>query len=640
MAKKDDILEEAMEAFEQCEEAESENREQAMGDLKFARMGDQWPEDVKRERERQRRPCLTINRMPTFIRQVVNDSRQNKPSIRVHPVDSFADVGTAKVLDGLIRNIEVSSNADAAYDTAIDFAVSMGFGYFRVDVDFAQDDTFEMDLKIDRISNPFSVYRDPRSTAVDSSDWNVAFITELLPKDDFERQYPDAEVADFKADSKDMRDSVWFADDSVRVAEYWTRDEVEKEIILLTNGEVVDADVYEKQRDYYEINGITVNTTRPSKSHQVKQRLMTGGDILSEKEWAGKYIPIIPVYGEEVVVGEKRYFHSLIHFARDSQQMYNFWRTATAELVALSPKAPWVGPSGAFNTDADKWATANTATHSHIEYDGAVPPQRQPFAGVPAGALQEALNSSDDMKSVMGMFDASIGQRSNEVSGVAINSRKRESDVSTFHYIDNMSRAIRHAGRILVNLIPHVYNDARIIRVLGEDQEAQTVPVNQPIEMPNEEPRVFDLTTGRYDVTVKAGPSFTTQREEAATQMIELLRAFPQAAPFIGDIVAKNLDWPGADEIAERLQKLLPENVQQPDAQLMQMQQQLQQAAAQIESMIKDRQLVEQKNVIDASKVEVDKYKAETDRMEAVMKAEENQLQSPAMPEFQPHSII
>ena len=230
------------------------------------------------------------------------------------------------MLDGLIRNIEASSNADAAYDTAIDFAVSCGIGYFRVDVDYAEDDSFDLDLRINRISNPFSVYRDPRSTAVDSSDWNLAFVTEMLPKDDFEKLYPDVDTGDRDANAKDTEADTWLSSDSVRVAEYWTRDEVEKEICLMSNGEVLDADVYEKQREYYEVNGIFPETHRTTKSHRVIQRLLGGSDVLSTKEWAGRYIPIIPVYGEEVVVGEKRHFMSLIHFARDSQVMYNYWQ--------------------------------------------------------------------------------------------------------------------------------------------------------------------------------------------------------------------------------------------------------------------------------------------------------------------------
>jgi len=647
--KPEDKLQDIREAFKLCEEAEADNRHQARDDLEFARQGVQWPEEVKRQRERDRRPCLTVNRMPTFIRQIVNDARMNKPAIKVHPVDSNADVETAKVLNGLIRQIETSSSADAAYATAIDNAVSMGFGYFRVDIDFARDDTFERDIKIDRIMNPFSVYRDPRSTAVDSSDWNMCFVTELLTHDEFEQNYPDAEKTDFNSPSHSgWRDDLWYGEDTVRVAEYWSREEVDKEIVLMSDGQILDVDVFEGQREVMEVQGIMPVQSRMTKTMKVKQCVVTGSEILSEIEWAGKYIPIVPCYGEEVVVGEERHFHSLIHFAKDSQQMYNFWRTAAAELVALAPKAPWIGPVGAFSTDQDKWATANSTNHAFIEFDGGQAPIRQPFAGVPAGAIQEALNSSDDMKSVIGMFDASLGNMGKEVSGKAISARQKEGDIGTYHFIDNLSRAIRHTGRIIVDLIPSVYTEARVLRVLGEDNEASSVPVNQPVQGEGEaEPRIYDLTTGKYDVVVKLGPSFTTQRQEAADQMMLLVQQFPQAAPIIGDLIAKNLDWPGAEEMAERLQKMLPSALQNMDPEKEQMKAQLTEATAIIQQLQADRSIYEQKNQIDANelalkaeKIVVDKYRAETDRMEGIAKAQKEQSTAPLMEEFQPHNLI
>ena len=642
----EDKLKDIREAFKICEEAEAANRHQAMDDLEFGRQGIQWPEEVKRQRERDRRPCLPGNRMPTFIRQIVNDARMNKPAIKCHPVDSNADVETAKVLNGLIRQIEISSNADSAYATAIDNAVSMGFGYFRVDIDFAHNDTFERDIKINRIMNPFSVYRDPRSTAVDSSDWNMCFVTELLTHDEFEANYPDAEKTDFESQSFEQRDNLWYTDETIRVAEYWSREEIDKEILLLNDGTVVDKNVFDERSDVLTMSGIQPVNSRMTKSSRIKQCFVTGSEILSEIEWSGHFIPIVPVYGEEVVVGENRNFHSLIHFAKDSQQMYNFWRTAAAELVALAPKAPWIGPIGAFNTDQAKWATANSTNHAFLEYDGGQAPQRQPFAGVPAGAIQEALNSSDDIKSVIGMTSASNMQ--GEISAKALAARQREGDVATYHFVDNLSRAIRHAGKIIVDLIPYVYNEARVMRVLGEDNTAKTVAINQPVQM-NEgvEPRIFDLTTGKYDVVVKLGPSFNTQRQEAADQMMLLVQQFPQAAPIIGDLIAKNLDWPGAEEMAERLQKLLPSQIKGVDPETQKLKAQLTEATAIIQQLQADRTIYEQKNQIEAGelalkaeKIVVDKYRAETDRMEGIAKAQKDNVTAPLMEDFQPNSII
>ena len=626
-----DIIEEAKEAFKQAEEAESHNRETALDDICFARLSEQWPTDIQRDREQESRPCLTINRMPAFIRQVVNDGRLNKPSIKVHPVDDNADVQTAEVLNGLIRNIEVQSKADVAYDTSLESAVTGGFGYFRINVDYASDDSFDQDIKIERIANPFTVYGDPSSTEADSADWNKAFVTEMLTDDEFESQWKDAEKVDWEAEYNDRKDELWFQDKSVRVAEYWTREEVTKKLLKLSDGQVMYEDEYTKNKDLFDALGLTVEADRPTASHNVKQTILTAAEVLEENEWPGRFIPIVPVYGDEINVEGKRYFRSLIHDAKDPQRMFNYWRTASTELVALSPKAPWIGATGAFDTDP-RWDTANTKSHSTLEYDpqsDAPPPHRQPFDGPPAGALQEALNASDDMKSVMGIYDASLGARSNETSGKAIMARQREGDISTFHFQDNMSRAIRHAGLILVDLIPKVYNTPRMIRILGEDETAETVPVNQPFEQetdPQGQPvpdtgRIFDLTTGKYDVTVKSGPSFTSRREEAATQMMELLRVFPQAAPIIGDIFAKNLDWPGADEIAERLKALVPNGQgEEENPQIQQMTQHIQALMAELQAVKEDNANEFKKLWLDFQELQVKGYEAETKRMEAEVK--------------------
>lgn len=338
--------------------------------------------------------------------------------------------------------------------------------------------------------------------------------------------------------------------------------------------------------------------------------------------------------------------------------MFNYWRTASTELVALAPKAPYLGPKGAFNTDANKWATANNVSYPYIEYDGAVMPQRQPFAGPPAGALQEALNASDDMKSTMGIYDAALGARSNETSGRAILQRQRESDTATFNYIDNLSRAIRHAGRVMVDLIPKVYNAPRIIRVIHEDGSNESVPINQPFtpdqakspqaqayeagktqETVDGLTRIYDVTTGKYDVTCEAGPSFSTKREEAAAQMIELGRMFPPMMQVAGDLLVKNLDWPGADDIADRLKAMLPPQLQGQSPQVMQMRQQMQQmdqmakqAVGQLNQQIAQlqQQLQQEKSHdaqamlqadIDRKKLEIDEYNAVTNRMKVTAPA-------------------
>jgi hypothetical protein len=475
----------------------------------------------------------------------------------------------------------------------------------------------------------------------------------------------------------------------VQVAEYWIRDEIERQICRLSNGAVIDkealaervADTDLAYGEFLASEGVTITHERIARSWAVRQVIMTGAEVVAEHKWPGRFIPIIPVYGDEVYSEARRYFRSLIRDAKDPQRMFNYWRTTATELVALAPRSPFIGPEGAFKGHEDKWATANSRNHPYLEYKlvaGGVPPQRQPLdTGPAAGALAEALNAADDIKSIIGLYDASLGARSNETSGRAILARQREGDISTFHFIDNLSRAIRHAGRVLIDLIPAVYNRERIIRVIGEDGAQELVPLMTPVPVgglggigvgfsglgiggsPTQSPipnpehpmptsvmtRVYDLAKGKYDLTVDTGPSFTTRREEAAAQITELIRAFPQAAPVLGDLLAKNLDWPGAEEIAERLKALLPPQIggapglnpgvppevqrilDEGKALIGKLQEENGRFVRELEAAKADRtveaarvQIDGQKLEVERQKLSVEQYEAETRRMEALAK--------------------
>lgn len=639
----DAILREARAAFTRASDYELQNRKEAREDIEFARLSKQWDDTVKKDRELLGRPCLTINKLSPVIRQVVNDARQNRPSIKVLPKDDKADIETAEVISGLIRNIEQTSNADVAYDTAIDAAVSGGFGYWRIDLDYSYggslDDyknagveLFEQDICIKRIANQFSVYGDPDSTAADSSDWARAFVIEMLPHDRFKSKYPKAAMTDFSSNAWSVAGASWKNDTEVMVAEYWKREEVSKLVVAVqTDADltIIEWSEFEKLKAANpEIEAVT--QPRAIKCYKVTQYLMTGVEVLETNEWPGTLIPIVPVYGDEVNFEGNRHFRSLIRDAKDANRMFNYWRTKTTEAVALAPLTPFIGRKGAFDTDASKWATANTQNHAYIEYDGVEAPARQPYAGVPAGALQEALNASDDIKAITGIFDASLGNRSNETSGRAIRERKIEGDVSTFHFIDNLTRAIRHTGKIIIDLIPKVYSTERVVRVLGEDKTPETVKINgDPQEMQDEgqeqstNVRIHDLRLGSYDLAVTAGPSFTTRREEAAEQMIELIRSYPDAAPIIGDLLAKNLDWPGADEIAKRLEKMLPPGVRDDETGELppEVKTQMQQMGEAIQQLGQRLQEAESSKDIDSRKASVEEYKAETERMTALAPA-------------------
>lgn len=597
--KDDDVLHEALEAFERCQSAEADNRNCARELIRFVNLSEQWPDSVRRARERDGRPCLTVNKVKKMVRQVTNTARQNKPSIKVKPVDYRSDNATADVLGGIIRNIEHISNAEAAYDTAIEQAATGGVGYLRVVIDHAHNDSFDLDVKIKRVADPFSVYGDPDSLSEDSGDWNVAFITEWLSEDEFERKYKGKDKIDWKSGSYSSLPSGWRDDDRVLVAEYWTREVDDKTILQLTNGQAVDADVYNEFAAQFLAQGLTPVKQRTVQAHVVRQRIMSGVEVLDDNVFPGAYIPIIPVYGNDYIIDGKRYLRGLAHDSMDSQRMYNYWRTVSTEMVALAPKAPWLARAGSL-IDIDKWERSGTENYSVLEYRGDAPPQRQPFDPSPMGALNEATSADNDIYDSAGMT-AEQPQRQQGDSGAAIWAKKANTDTNTYHFIDNLVRAIRHMGRVIVGIIPHVYSQQRIMRVLGEDGTQQAVEVNNGI---------YDIATGKYDVVVTSGASYASRREEAAYQMSELLRTYPEAAPIVAPLLAKNLDWPEADKIRQRFEameqaKQVPPPPPQPTP--------AEQMIAQIEAA-----KVQQKQAYDQRKLDIDAYKAETDRAQAM----------------------
>lgn len=630
----DAILEEARELFAVCQERDRENRAAFKEDVEFARLEIQWDPQLVKKREKEGRPCLTTNKLGAFIRQVVNDARQNKPGIVTHPVDGDADPETAEVMNGLIRNIEQSSNADVAYDTSLDDAVSGGFGYFRINTQYSCEDTFDQDLVIEPIYNALSVYGDPYSTAADSSDWNGAFIIDTLSKKAFEKEYG---VKDDPIDwtAYDSIGAPWIEGDEVMIAEYWKREQIKKQIVLLSDGQILDP--AEMKRQPFMYVGLTVvGEPRDVMSYKVTQYILTGTKVLKTVEWAGKYIPIVPVYGDVINLAGKRYTRSLIRSAKDAQRRYNYHQSTVTELLALAPKAPWVGRKGFADKD-ENWQTANSESHAYLEYDGSEAPQRTQFSPPPVGELQAALSASDDMKSIIGLYDASLGARSNETSGKAINARQREGDVSTFHYIDNLSRAIRHAGRILIDLIPKVYSAERVVRVLGPDGKSEMKPVNQPtVEkvkgedgQMQEVQRIYDLRAGKYDLTVKAGPSFTSQREEFVAMVTELIRAFPPAAPILGDMLVKNMDIPDADKIGKRLELLLPPEAREdgPDPAVQQIKQQaqeiIQQGAQALQQLQEENQQLKAQAADKTMEMQVKAEELDIKRQELGLKEQE-----------------
>lgn len=564
----EEILKIARKRFDLAVEACTDNRREQLDDMKF-RAGDQWPADVRQARDLDRRPCLTINRIPQFVRQVTNDQRQNRPSIKVNPVDDNADIDTAKILQGLIRHIENNSNADVAYDTAFEGTVQKGEGYFRIITDFCDPMSFDQEILIKRIRESASVYLDPTYQEPDASDANWGFVFDDLSDDDYKAQYGDSEMVSM-ADWASLGDQTpgWVSKNTCRVAEYFYKTFKDVTIVLIGdqqgNKKVLDkADLPEKLPDGLQILGER-KTTLPA----IKWCKINAVEILEKTDWLGQWIPIIPVLGDELVFDGKRILEGIIRHAKDPQRMYNYWASSETETIALAPRAPFIGVEGQFEGHEAQWKTANTKNHAYLEYrpksiggQPAGPPTRNVYEPPVQAITQARMQSSEDLKATTGIYDASLGNRSNENSGVAIQRRNAQAQTNNFHYIDNLSRALRHAGRIIVDLIPKVYDTARTVRILGEDGEAEMVKINQVFEEQGQN-KLYDLNKGKYDVTVATGPSYATKRQESVASMLDLTKSYPQMAQFAGDLMVRNMDWPGSQEIADRLKAMLPPQIQ------------------------------------------------------------------------------
>ena len=553
----DAILEEARKRLKLSIDAEKDNRDAALEDLEFL-AGDQWPEAARKARKD--RPCLTINRMPSFVRQVVNEQRKTRPAIDVIPADSRAAKATADVIQGLVRHIERTSRSQIAYDNAFEYAVSCGFGHFRVTTRYCDDEGMDQEIAIERIENPFTVYRDPLSKEPDHSDDRYTFVTEMVDCETFEDKYGFKPTMFADVSTGDKAPD-WFNDKDVRVAEYWRVTTEEYEVHVLRSGERIHGKLTKDQRKQLELLDPIVKS-RKAEKRKVEQYLLTYDKVIRVSEWAGKYIPILTVVGGELNVNGDRKLTSLVRDAKEPARIYNYWTSAETEVVALQPKAPWIGPEGSFEGHENEWARANTENLAYLEYvpiPGGQPPSRQFFPGVPQGIREGRMAAAEDIKAVTGLYDASLGARSNETSGVAIRARQREGDTATYHYIDNMSRAIEQCGRVVIDLIPKVYDTPRSIRILGPDNEEQVVAINQVfIDPQTNQEYMHDLKLGKYDVAVKVGPSFESKRQEMTEAMIELSSKNPQLMQIAGDLVVKNMDWPGAEKIAERIEKMLP----------------------------------------------------------------------------------
>ncbi len=643
------IVSEAQAFYRMGMSASSEWRQEAITDLEFL-AGEQWDPSIKGQRDAQGRPALTVNRLPQFVRQITNEQRQSKPAVTVNPVDSGSDVRTAEVLQGIIRNIEYTSNADAAYAAGGQSAAITGLGYWDVCAEYEDERSFEQRLSIKRISNPMSVVFDPGAKEIAGDDARKVIISTDTSEGEFKSRHPGVEMpksSGWKGEGDTA--ASWVAKDGVRIHEYrYIKEEPDTLIDDPEGGEPVlasemaavaaamaqeqtGAPLPQEEADSLEQRIVakakaTGIATRPTTRRKACWAKIAGDTVIEKGELAGRYLQLVRVVGTELEIDGETIYEGVIRHARDTQRMLNYFVSAEAEAIALTPKAPWLIAEGQIGDFEAVWATANSQTHSHLPYKPIalgghpVPPPMRVMSEANVSSITNArMQAADDLKAVTGIYDGQLGARSNETSGRAILARQSQGQTANFHFQDNLALAIRYTGRIEVDLIPKIYTGPRTLRILGEDGKQEMVPVNgQPGELPGKlaaEPGDINLNAGRYDVAVSMGPSYHSRRQEASAQMVELIKVNPVVANVAGDLLVENLDLPNGKAIAERIRKTLPPEIRPPDekqppaamlaqkvSQLEQMNQQmmgrLNEMSANAESKVLELQSSERKDLI------------------------------------------
>jgi hypothetical protein len=607
MLSQKDLLSELKDHFEQVQIAEMDNRMLALEDLRFTfEPGAQWEQSVVQQRNMPngKRPMYSYNRVLPIVNQLIGDQRQNRPSVKFRAADNKDDPEMSEIWGGMYRADFQRSDGDTAIDNAFMYAVSGGFGAFRLTTEYNSDDGFEQDVVFKPIWNPFTVYFDPGAMEITREDAQWAVVTTRLTKQAFEKQYPKAEISSLN--DPQFGDRGWFNQAEVRIAEYYRKSRKRKQLALLSDGRTIELtkEVAQMAPELAQL-GIQIVRTRFVDALQIEWYKCSGAEFLAEPityDW--KYIPIVPVYGRRVNIEGKERYAGVVREAKDPQRTYNYLRTTAVETAAMTPRAPYLVTPKMVEGYEAQWADSHAKLRPYLKYnvDPTAPgnkPFREPPPDIPAALLQLAQADAGDIHSTTGIFEANLGAPSNEKSGRAIMARQREGDVGSYFFIDNLSKALKYAGKVYLDIAQTVYDTQRVMRVIGDDNKEDLQEINLQVpdlSSPSGWKVLRDTTRGKYDIVVDIGPSYTTQRQEAADRLLQLTQRIPAIAQLAPDLIVDGLDIPNSEEIARRLRMpLIQQGVVEPNEDEQKaMQQRMAQMAPQMQQQQQEQALMKE----------------------------------------------
>ena len=602
MAKKDDdIIAEALDRFDTAADSWSDIYDLSIKDVEFVDDPEgQWEDAARKSREN--RPCLTFDKLSSSVDRVVGGQLSNMPSIKIRAAEE-GDEDVAEVYQGLIRQID--QRGVQAFKTAFKFAVKSGWGCLLVDHDYVDDTSLDQDIIVREIKNPFSVLLDPIVQAQHVTEARYGFLFEDMERAEFERLYPKAESEAGESDFTSTGNfESWVTEESVRVADYYRIVLEERTLIQLSDGRVLHMDEIENVRDELNMQGITLGKTRKVQARKLERYKITGLEVLEEVECVGRYIPIIPMLGKTSNINGRYISRGLVRKAKDAQRLYNYSRSVSVEVTALTPKQPYFVTPAMVKGHEAKWKKMMVSNDPVLMFNfdnGQKPFREAPAQGSPA-LMQDAQIAADDIKATTGIYDANMGAQGNEISGVAIKGRQVQGEMANFEFQDQLVDSMELSGRVMIDMIPHIYDTERTIRILGEDEREEAIAVNKTLmdAQTGEYVKTMDLTTGTYDIKVASGPSFTTRKQETAEQLSQIIAQNPAMSEIVGDVLFKNLDLVGGDEVIQRLRSAGVKGgiIEPNDEEAMEMQEQIQQQqqieaqAAQLELALKQAEVM------------------------------------------------
>lgn len=634
----------AKERFQEILDFESSERDNMLDDKAFS-VGEnnaQWDDRDAKSRQNSGRTFLTIMRSNQFTDHIKNQNRQNKPAIKISPTDQGANEEEAKRRQGLVRKIQYESKASQARQIGFDDAVDEGRGHWIVKTQFVPG-TFDKEIIIEPIENSQSVYMDWRRQRPDYSDCKYGFKITRKSRKEFEKEHPDVSIEPWQGGQENF----WYTAKDVTIAEYYVEQYKPRTLVKVKG---LDDRGQEATKD------IWLDEIPDPESVEIVQRRevddpywmwykMTGAEIIDQEPLPWKEIPIITVIGKENVVEGRWSCKGLIRDIKAPLRLYNFVSSNEADIIAKAPRAPWVGAEGQFEGHEDEYANSNTSDIPYLEYKPvslggqmAPPPQRAQFSVDLSNIAMQKANIIEDIKAITGIYDASVGNRSNETSGVALKRREAQTNTANFHYMDNLAMAMTHEGRVINSGIPIIYDTKRTVTTRADNEEEELLKINHGED--------DGFSYGNFNVTVSVGPSFNTQREEQAAGMMELLGAVPLAQDVAADLVVRSQDWVGKDELADRLMFAIEQQApgittqQKPkggNEQLVFLQQQLAQCQQQLAQASQQAQQLSEaleksgadKNAAAAGKVEIDRanVQIEVKRLELEQAKLQGQMQ-------------